>query len=171
MASIELNFEYTEADYQEFLRNFFWKNRSRFYLIMILAGVVALVISQIGNVGTWNFMLSTVLPIVMIAGLWLGILHYSGRRAFRMTPQMHEKRNCLIDSEKMTVTGQTFTSEFLWEGVQNLVETKNLYLIYNSKSSAVMLPKRAFSAEQTRHFKKIASEISGLAVQWAAKSA
>jgi hypothetical protein len=166
MDSLELKFTYTETDYQEFLQNFFWRNRSRSYLIL---GVVALVVMGWvlkDSLFTPRFWISILLPIVMIAALWWGILKFSGRRAFQMTPQMLEPRSCLIDTEKTVITGQTFKSEFSWTGVQSVIETRNLVLLYSSKTSAVILPKRAFAPEQLSAFKSWVDQHPDLAVLW-----
>ena len=166
MQPIELSFEYTAADYQEFLRNYFWKSQSRFYGILILLVLAVLAFTQEGSVFSWQFLLSAILPVGMFVGLWFGIMRYSGRRAFQMNLQMQEQRTGQIDAEKISIVGQTFSSEFKWEGVQRVEETQNLFLIYNSKSSAVILPKRDFAPAQIQDFKKLVSEIPGLAATW-----
>lgn len=166
MDEIEVHFTYTEADYQEFLRNYFWKNQSKFYILLLVFMLAFLVFTFKGAYLSWNFFLSCILPIALFAGLWLAILRHSGRRAFRMNDQMQETRSGRIDRDKISIAGQTFSSDFLWEGVQRVEETRNLYLVYNSKASAVMLPKRVFTANQQQHFKKIVAEKPGLAVHW-----
>ncbi|MCC6461868.1 MAG: YcxB family protein, partial [Saprospiraceae bacterium] len=64
------------------------------------------------------------------------------------------------------VTGQSFSSEFPWAEVLRLVETKGLFLVYNSNTNAVMLPKRAFSEQQLSDFRALASHLPGLEVKW-----
>ncbi len=155
MSPIQLSFRYTEADYQEFLRHYFWKNRSRLYLALGLLALVALVITQQGDVSSMGFWLSTLLPVSLILVLWWAILRFSGRRAFQMTPEMAEQRTCVIDADKIAVTGQTFLSEFKWAGVLYVAETKSLILVYTTKTNAVMLPKRAFSTDQRAAFKNL----------------
>ncbi|MCB9316330.1 MAG: YcxB family protein [Lewinellaceae bacterium] len=166
MSPIELSFQYTEADYQEFLRHYFWKNRSRLYLALGVLALVALVITQRGDTASLSFWISTLVPVTLILVLWWAVLRFSGRRAFQMTPEMSEQRNCVIDSDNITVRGQTFLSEFKWAGVLYLVETKNLVLVYNSKTNAVMLPKRAFSTDQFAAFKHLVDSNPALASKW-----
>lgn len=166
MSPIELSFQYTEADYQEFLRHYFWKNRSRLYLALGVLALVALVITQRGDTTSMSFWISTLLPVTLILVLWWAILRFSGRRAFQMTPEMSEQRACVIDVDKIAVSGQTFLSEFKWAGVLYLVETKNLILVYNSKTNAVMLPKRAFSSNQLAAFKNLVDSNPTLAARW-----
>lgn len=166
MEPIQLHFEYTEADYQEFLLNYFWKNQSRLYLLMLLLVLAVLLFTFKGNFLSSAFLISCLLPVAMMVALWWGIMRFSGRRSFKMNLQMQEPRSGQIDPDKITIAGQTFSSDFLWAGVQNVEETRNLFLVYNSRASAVMLPKRAFSQNQILDFKRIVSETPGLAVAW-----
>lgn len=169
MESITIHFTYLESDYQEFLRNYFWKNRSRLYLFLGVLAFAFLVLLQRESFSTSTFWVSILLPLGLMVGLWWFVLQYSGRRTFRMAPQMSEARTCVIDQEKLDITGQTFKSEFRWSGVQQVVETARLVLIYNSKVSAVMLPKRAFSPEQFSNFKSLVENTSGLSAKWKSK--
>jgi hypothetical protein len=124
------------------------------------------VITQRGDTASMSFWISTLLPVTLILVLWWAILRFSGRRAFQMTPEMSEERNCEIDADKIAVRGQTFLSEFQWAGVLYVTETKSLILVYNSKTNAVMLPKRAFSAEQLAAFKNLVDSNPTLATKW-----
>jgi hypothetical protein len=169
MEPIKLSFEYTVADYQEFLLNYFWKNQSRLYLLLLLFVFVVLFFTFKGSFLSLEFLLSSILPVTMMIALWWGIMRFSGRRSFDMNAQMQEPRSGQIDGEKITIAGQTFSSDFLWAGVQHVEETRNLFLVYNSKASAVMLPKRAFSSTQIQDFKRIVSEIPGLSAAWMSK--
>ncbi len=166
MEPISLHFQYTEADYQEFLRNYFWKNQSKQYIGLIFFALIVLGIINRDQIRSMYFLVSTVLPVAIIVGLWFMILQYSGRKAFLMTPQMQEPRECRIDLVQIVLNGATFSSDFEWAGVQQVVETRNLYLLYNSKQSAVILPKRVFSAEQTNAFRRIVSQQPGLRISW-----
>ena len=166
MEPISLQFQYTEADYQEFLRNYFWKNRSRLYIGLIFFALLVLGIINRDQLHSIYFLVSTVLPVTILVGLWFLILQHSGRKAFQMTPQMQDPRDCRIDQVEIALTGATFSSDFEWAGVQEVVETQNLYLLYNSKQSAVILPKRVFSGAQTNAFRRIVSQQPGLRVSW-----
>ena len=166
MQAIELSFQYTESDYQEFLRHYFLKNRSIMYLVLAGLALLALTITQSDNIFSIRYLLSTLIPVSLILLLWWYLIAFMGRRQFRMAPQMQEGRNVTIDQEKITVVGHTFSSEFHWSGVLQVRETKSLYLVYNSKSSAVMLPKRAFTADQLPQFKQIVDGLSDVQVKW-----
>ena len=169
MEPIKLHFEYTEADYQEFLLNYFWKNQSRLYLLLLLFVFIVLFFTFKGSFLSPEFLLSCMLPVTMMIALWWGVMRFSGRRSFQMNLQFQEPRTGQIDPEKISITGQTFSTDFMWAGVQNVEETRNLFLVYNSKANAVLLPKRAFSPTQLGDFKKIVSEVPGLAFAWQRK--
>ncbi|TNE49431.1 MAG: YcxB family protein [Bacteroidetes bacterium] len=166
MTPITLSFQYTEADYQEFLRHFFMRNRSRMYLILAVLMLVALTVTQGGDIFTLKYLLSVVLPVAMVLGLWWYLIRFMGRRTFRSAPQMQEGRNCIIGASMITIQGHTFSTEFSWSGVLQVVETSKLFLVYNSASSAIMLPKRAFAAGQIEQFRQLVDELPDIQVKW-----
>lgn len=159
--TIQLNFQYTEADFLEFLRNYFIRHRLPVWGAVALGVLVLSLVFRSGPV-TW----SSVLPFLALVLTWLWLQQSLGKRNFRAVPEMQEPRACAIDAEKITVTGQSFSSEFPWTEVLRLVETKGLFLVYNSNTNAVMLPKRAFSEPQLSDFRALVSHLPGLEVKW-----
>lgn len=163
---IEINFRYTEADFLEFLKDYFLRNRSQLYVILGASALIVLAFTNRSNLFSVQYLLSVLLPIGMIAALWFWMLQYSGRRSFRMTPQMQEARSCTIGNEHIQMTGETFSSRFEWSGVQQVVETKHLFLLYSSPANALILPKRAFSEAERAGFVERVNRMSNLKVKW-----
>lgn len=162
MTPIELNFQYTESDFQEFLRNYFFKRRLP---VMLLTAILMIILVSMWSNGN-DRALYIAIPLGVLVITWFFVYHNLGRRSFRAMPQMQEGRNVTIDGEKVQVTGHTFSSEFKWEGVMEVVETSKQFLLYNSKVSAVILPKRAFSPEQMSAFRTLVDGLPGLTVKW-----
>lgn len=154
---INLQFQYTEADFQEFLRNYFWKNRSRLYIGVFAVALVVLAILNRDRLNTPQFWQSTALPVLLLLVLWFWILRNAGQRTYRMNTHMQEPCQCRIDPIQITLTGTSFSSDFEWTSIQQLVKTRHLYLLYTSKQNALILPLRAFSGEQIADFQAIVS--------------
>ena len=161
MPPIQLNFQYTEADFLEFLRNYFIRHRLPLWGTLIGVMLLLSLLFRTGPISA-----STLLPFVALVLTWFWLQHSLGKRNFKAAPEMQEPRLCSIDAEKITVTGQSFSSEFLWNEVLRLIETKGLFLAYTSNANAVILPKRAFSEQQLSAFRTLASQVPGLEIKW-----
>lgn len=166
MQQIELKFQYSEADYQEFVRDYYWKNRGRWWILLAIALLVIIVISRGDMFDTPVNIFSVLIPLIFLAGFWWLIFRFIGKRTFGMMPHMQEQLQCGINEEELQLRGETFSSEFKWVGVQRIKETKNLFLVYNSNVSAVMLPKRAFSDQDVSLFRSIVAARPDLPVKW-----
>ncbi len=167
MEKIELNFQYTEADFKEFLRDYMFRNRFKWWVIMAVWVLLLLAyLNRDEEFLSAAYLLKVVLPVVFLLGLWWWILNTSSKKTFKMNPQLQEGRNCTIDAEGINIQGHTFSSDFKWAGVQRVVETDKLILLYNSKVSAIMLPKRAFDPQQLALFREIVGRQPNLEIKW-----
>lgn len=161
MLPIHLSFRYAEADYQDFIHYHLTKGRGRRSLVN-----VGLMVAGLGVLYAWMSpepfpynLLSAVLPVLVFGVVWLLMIRWLTRRNLKMaldsSPQFWEQREIEITEEGMEIHAETFNTDYLWKGVQKMVETPESFLIYNNPYSAVILPKRAFTAEQLEAFRPI----------------
>ena len=159
MTAINLQFKYTEADYNEFLWHYVTKERGRRMLLWVLLAVVGLGYTYwVQGKLNATMILSIALVFLLFAGLWRWFLLYNGRRSFAANPQMHEQRVCRVDDSGFEMQGETFTAEYQWADNFRFRETNGLFLIYTTPMSAVIFPKRAFANDQLDTFRALAAQ-------------
>lgn len=76
------------------------------------------------------------------------------RRIYSRNPRLYGRRTVVFDDEGLTSDSEIAHVEAKWSGFEKFKETKNLFLIYQTKDVAGIVPKRAFpsldSIEQFR---------------------
>jgi uncharacterized membrane protein YbaN (DUF454 family) len=161
MQPITLQFTQERADYEAFIRHYTTKGRGRrsFWIIGLLVlgvGVMNVALSR-QPIGTT--LLFTLLPIALFLAFFAFFYRFLLRRNLSKTleasPQFWEKRTVTITDEGLVINGETFNTDYTWKGITQLEETKDVFLLYSSPVTAVLLPKRAFSPEQLTEFRNL----------------
>jgi len=65
------------------------------------------------------------------------------RRAWRGQPALQLQQTMELDEQGVTLDDKQSRNEFTWEAFLQLIETRNLFLLFPSKLTFIMIPKRA----------------------------
>jgi hypothetical protein len=95
--------------------------------------------------------------MVFMLGIWYLTLRFTTSRVFKSNTQLLEPRRFSFDDNGIVMKGETFSSDYKWEGFLRVVETATGFLLFTSNVSAVILPKRIFNATQMEAFRKAAA--------------
>ena len=115
------------------------------------------------------FLLSTILDpknnmfFGLIGVLFLCIPFYSiirASQAFKTNKTLHEKNNFTINTEKVSVQGETFNSTLSWDSFYKVLELKEWLLLYTSKTALIPIPKNQIPTSDFEALKKIVSSNS-----------
>ena len=78
------------------------------------------------------------------------------RRIYSRNPRLYGKRTVIFDDEGLTSDSEIAHVEIKWGSFEKFKETKNLFLIYQTKDLAGITPKRAFpSSEAVEQFRNL----------------
>jgi len=70
------------------------------------------------------------------------------RNLWEKQQQLHRPNTVEITVGGVTVSSPVSRSEYRWEGIARLTETRNLFLLYTSTLTFHIFPKRAFAREE-----------------------
>lgn len=155
---MRLEFSYTFDDYREAnraharLNKLRWLIRTFFtilFLLLALLVLTVLVVSQAtpetGKIGWAN--IKPILPWLVICGVMILYSLIASplalRRAWRGQPALQLQQTMEISDAGLVVDDKQSRSEFTWNAFIRLLETRNLFLLFPSKLTFFIIPKRA----------------------------
>ncbi|WP_404986901.1 YcxB family protein [Chryseobacterium sp. M5] len=77
------------------------------------------------------------------------------KNAFYSNKKIQEEIVYTFTDEKVQTKGQTFDGDFIWNTVHRVKETKDWFLIYQSKTTMNMVPKKYFSPSEIIELRNI----------------
>ncbi|MBD3905687.1 YcxB family protein [Chryseobacterium sp. Ch-15] len=77
------------------------------------------------------------------------------KNAFHSNKKIQEEIIYTFTDEKVQTKGETFDSDFTWNTVHRVKETKDWFLIYQSKTTMNMVPKKYFSPSEIIELRNI----------------
>lgn len=97
------------------------------------------------------------------ASLWFAAIivfvivrsYFRLRNTFYSNKKIQEEIIYTFTDEKVQTKGETFDGDFTWNTVFKVRETKDWFLIYQSKLTMNMVPKKFFSTSQIFELRKI----------------
>ena len=103
--------------------------------------------------------IETLLPALLVPSLMTYALVFSPRqavrKAYRKNPSLQQQLTAQIDNDGVDVTSEVSQSKRLWTGFTGYCETKNVWLLYQTTLSFLVIPKAAFSSEQLDAFRTL----------------
>ena len=87
------------------------------------------------------FFISLFAALIILQLIMPYIIH---RRVYSRNPRLYGKRTEIFDNEGLTSDSDIAHVEIKWSSFEKFRETKNLFLIYQTKDVAGITPKRAF---------------------------
>ncbi len=130
------------------------------FLALVAVVVVALVVVQALQGFSAAAIFATVLPYLLIFGLIFAGLPFLQRwqlaRFYRQTPSLQQEQTHEFSDEGFRMSNPLANTLVRWEAFSEVLETKEHFLLFPSRSIAYFLPKRAIAspedAQQVRSF-------------------
>lgn len=97
------------------------------------------------------------------ASIWFAVVfvfiiirsYFSLKNAFLSNQKIQEEITYTFTEEKIFAKGETFENDFMWNTVYRVKENKEWFLIYQSKTTMNMVPKKYFSENEILELRKI----------------
>ncbi len=99
--------------------------------------------------------------IVCINPLWM---RFRIKRVFKSNKKLGETITYTFYEAKYTVKGESFFSEMVWNSLYEVFESKNYLLLYHSRQSAHIIPKRFFQPETMKQLRAIIKNVPGIRI-------
>jgi hypothetical protein len=152
---VQLQYDITPAEHLEMIKAVRIRSTTRLvriclYGIGILLGVATYqYIEKVIGV----FFISVFATLIILQIIMPYIIH---RRIYSRNPRLYGKRTVIFDDEGLTSDSDIAHVEIKWSSFEKFKETKNLFLIYQTKDVAGITPKRAFpSSEAVEQFRNL----------------
>ena len=155
---MKINYALRESEYKQFVSKSymdFFKKRKIWGIVF----VCVLLINMSWGVHSIGDLISTILPFVLLVGLWMFILKMVSTRLFKNEQQRElalGNQSVELLDEYILYTTETSVAQLKWKSVSELKETdKCIYLVINQVST-IIVPKRVFANEsEVTNFKQI----------------
>jgi YcxB-like protein len=156
---------YSQMDFPAFVKaNFILSYKRPAMIIMSILGVFMLIMAipyylETGEMKTliWQLILGGYFLILLPL-----IIYLKSKKLFHSKSRLTERMEWTVDYEWIAIKGETFESKMTWDKVYKVLETKEMFLVYQSKLVANFISKSAMSAEQVQAFRKIVKGVLGL---------
>jgi len=86
------------------------------------------------------------------------------RKNYYSSNNLRETLKMEFTLEEIKITAESFYMEVYWNKVFKIVEQANWFLVYHNSLSAIIIPKKAFHANQIEAFKQILRQIKKVPV-------
>ena len=101
--------------------------------------------------------------ILRSAALWFPVIiifimirsYFRLKNAFYLNAKIQEEIIYIFSDEKVQTKGETFEEDFTWATVYRIKETKDWFLIYQSKFTMNMVMKKNFTKDQIAEIRQI----------------
>jgi len=118
--------------------------------LMVVVGLASLLIGDI-----WNFCFSVILGICINPSFYL-LQRYCLARTWKSQRCIREPVTLEVTEEGLTLSSPYFQSNLKWQIYTGFLETKNLFMVYQSERLFNLFPKRAFNSdEQINEFREL----------------
>lgn len=97
------------------------------------------------------------------ASIWFAVVfvfiiirsYFRLKNAFHSNKKIQEEIVYTFTEEKVQTKGETFDGDFTWNTVHRVKETKDWFLVYQSKTTMNMIPKKYFSQSEIIELRNI----------------
>ncbi|WP_312076836.1 YcxB family protein [Chryseobacterium sp.] len=101
--------------------------------------------------------------ILQQATIWFAVVfvfmivrsYFRLKNAFLSNKRIQEEITYTFTDEKVFAKGETFESDFLWNSVYRVKENNKWFLMYQSKTTMNMIPKKYFSESEISELRKM----------------
>lgn len=151
---MQIEFSYEEQDLGAFSKYYYAKGRGRRSLLLAVGAMALVIAGQSVSQGFSMERLFAVGWVVLVFGaIWWFVFRWLLKRSLSQNPQLREPRKVTIDPNGLQVEATSFSTDYQWGDFVEKVETSDVFLLFTSKLSALILPKRVLTPEQLVEFR------------------
>ena len=134
-------------DMQRFSIHTLRQNPTMKIMGVVFGALLLIVIGQwlFSETGMEDIPFQVVIPLVVFVALFFVFLPMMAKRNFKNNPSLHGEILYTFTDEQVELTGPNFESRMDWDKYLKVVETKEMFLLYQSKVMANLIPKRDLS--------------------------
>lgn len=151
---MQIEFSYDEQDLGAFSKYYYAKGRGRRSLLLAIGAMTLVVVGQTAAQGFSTERLVSIGLIALVFGaIWWFLFRWLLKRSLSQNPQLREPRKMTIEQSGLQVEATSFSTDYQWEAFVEKVETSDVFLLFTSKLSALIIPKRVLTPEQLAEFR------------------
>lgn len=157
--SITLEGQLTYEEFKQYSRYHSRKVLTRYFMIVFLISFIGIYIMAFDELG-WFLTISVPLSVTYLGFITLKvILKFFNKQHYDRNPLLKQKMKYMINAKSIRLTSDLLQSKYDWEEVISTIEFKDLFLLYVTKTSALILHKRHFqNKEDIDRFKELLEE-------------
>ena len=128
-------------------------------MIVFLISFIGIYIMAFDELG-WFLTISVPLSVTYLGFITLKvILKFFNKHHYDRNPLLKQKMKYMINAKSIRLTSDRLQSKYVWEDIISTKEYKDMFLLYVTKTSALILPKRHFqNKEDIIRFKELLEE-------------
>lgn len=145
----------THITFKDFL-NFNLKNSLPRMVIFTVLMVFVLILNFNNNDFNTQELYKSVIISTVLVFIFVAVRSYFRlKTVYHSNQKIQEEIIYTFTNEMVGTKGETFESDFLWSSVHRVKENKDWFLIYQSKTTMNMVPKKYFSENEITNLRKI----------------
>ncbi|OIJ14539.1 hypothetical protein BKP35_06590 [Anaerobacillus arseniciselenatis] len=120
----------------------------RYFISVFLIMFIAIYITMFEEFG-WFLTVALPLSITYIGFVFLKfILKMINKRHYDQNPMLKQKMKYVISTKTIRLNSEQLQSKYSWEEIRSTIEYRDMFLLYVTKTSALILPKRYFQTKE-----------------------
>lgn len=159
----------TKVPFREFVRLVFGLVYQRFILKLLVAVALAIVLwivfYYMGMFHLPKPIIYQYLTLALIVVAQPIVIYTTTHSIYYSSNHLRETVETEITKRRITIDGESFYMELNWDKIFRVVETKNWFLIYQNKLSAVIIPKKRFHKTDILELRQILKSIENVPVK------
>lgn len=154
-ASTQFDIQLTDKDVFVFQSQLLWRQSKAVIIAFAVSYLFLLLVLLFSYVAAGKVYLVTTI-IAFTLPIFLHMLRKRiAKKTLAESRSLIEKQHYAIDNEKVVIKGESFETEYLLKNLKQATITKDHVLLWQSKNSANVIPKRCLDGEQLAQLKKI----------------
>ncbi len=156
---INIEGQLTYEEFKQYSRHHSRKVLTRYFLIVFLISIMGVYFMAFDDLG-WFLTISLPLSITYMGYITLKVvLKFFNKQHYDRNPMLKQKMKYMINAKSIRLTSDRLQSRYVWDEILSTTEYKDMFLLYVTKTSALILPKRYFkSKEEIGQFKGLLKE-------------
>ena len=146
----------TKEEYKSASFAIMW-SRGTFKIIAIVYSL-AMLLSIIASPIQAQSILSTSVPLIIMAGLMYFVFSWSMSRDYKHNPRVNENIEYQFDDSGITIKGETFKSTFTWGKMYKVTKTKKWLLLWHNSQIANAIRIDKISTDMLERLKTMVTE-------------
>ncbi|MEO0469149.1 MAG: YcxB family protein [Bacteroidota bacterium] len=151
-------------DLQKFSAHVLKQNKLLRIMGIVFAALMMFILGQwlFSETGTKDFPFQVMIPMVVFVSLFFIFIPMMSRRNFKNNPSLQGEILYTFTDEQVEMTGPHFESRMDWDKYMKVEETKEMFLLFQSKALANLIPKRDLTSEEIQDLRELISSIPNL---------